>query len=217
MEEQNNTLEQQKIEKKNFSCPLKLNGQMIYNVLSAFAIIVLFVLLFTRGQKQNNTTPVAQNGSTSILYINVDTLMEKYDLVDSLENHLNIVKDSLQKVLMARQNLLQNKIMDYQQKLQTGKITTKDEASRIERNLAMEEQELMKLNDLFTAQIAQLQKDLNDQILDSIHAIIKKYPEKYRASIVFGYTKGGGIIYIEPGLEITQEIVKDLNQKFNKK
>ncbi|MCX7697540.1 MAG: OmpH family outer membrane protein [Bacteroidales bacterium] len=220
MEEQNNPLERPIEEikkKKNFSCPFIFNGQMLYNILSALAIVVLFILLFTKGKKQNNTLQTAEIAPTSILYLNVDTLMENYDLVDSLENHLNVVKDSLQKVLATRQNQLQSKILDYQQKIQSGKITTKDEASRIERNLAMEEQELLKMNEMFTTQIAQLQKDLNDQILDSIYSVIKKFPHKYKASIIFGYTKGGGIIYIDPTLDITQQIVKDLNQEFNKK
>jgi len=138
-------------------------------------------------------------------------------LVDTLENHLNLVKDSLQKILLNKQNVLQKKIADYQQRMQSGKITTKDEANRIERNLAAEQEALMKLNDEFSLQITKLQKELNDQILDSIQFMIKKYPEKYKASVLFGYTKGGGILYIDPSQDVTKEMIKDLNKKFNKR
>jgi outer membrane protein len=214
-ENQEGYAQQEEKPTQKMKCSLNINGQTVYNILSALAILVLFILFFTKNKTHRDKQVTSSN--VSILYVNVDSLMDKYDLVDTLENHLNLVKDSLQKILLNKQNVLQKKIADYQQRMQSGKITTKDEANRIERNLAAEQEALMKLNDEFNLQISKLQKELNDQILDSIQSMIKKYPEKYKASVLFGYTKGGGILYIDPSQDVTKEMIKDLNKKFNKR
>ncbi len=191
-------------------------GQLIYNIASAVAIVALFVLFFLKMTGTGSGHgPVNSDGSPmNIAYVNSDSLMTSYIMVDTLMAELQKVNDSLEQDLTARQQGFQARVMAYQQNLQNGTITTKQQAEQQETALQAEQENLMTLSDQYTNIIAMMQNQMNYQIIDSVQEIIKANPEIFPYDVVLGYTKGAGILYISEDLDITGQVVEMLNENY---
>lgn len=202
-------------EPKGRSCPL-LKGQSIYNILSGLAIIALFVIFFM-GNKNEGSPITGSNGPVSYAFVETDTVLSHYVLVDTLKNKLQLQTAKLEKDLSAKEQALQSKIATYQKNMQNGRITSADEAKRQEQILGQEQQNLLQLRDQYMGQIAQFQADINQEILDSLTSTIKQHPKEYPYDFIFGYAKGGGILYANPKLDITKSIIEKLNKNYSGK
>ena len=63
---------------------------------------------------------IATATTGKIAHINVDTIMSKYPLVDTLQNRLQRQITTLETDLMNKQNSLQKNMQAYQNDMQTG-------------------------------------------------------------------------------------------------
>lgn len=151
-----------------------------------------------------------------IAHINIDTIMTKYPLVDTLQNRLQRQITSLETDLINRQSRLQKNMEAYQKDIQAGKIITKDEAGRREEQLVKEQQQLMSIRDQYDIQIQNLQMTMQSEILDSIKNAIKYLPAELEFDYVLGYSHEGAIFYANPSLDITNEVLKILNKRLKK-
>ncbi|MDI6833780.1 MAG: OmpH family outer membrane protein, partial [Bacteroidales bacterium] len=166
--------------------------------------------------KKSPKSTITTATSSKIAHINVDTIMSKYPLVDTLQNRLQRQITSLETDLMNKQNSLQKNMQAYQDDMQSGKIITKDEANRREQQLMNEQQQLITLRDQYDAQIQQLQMSMQTEILDSIKSAVKNLPPENSFDYVLGYSNEGAIFYANPSLDITNDVLTVLNKRFKK-
>lgn len=192
-------------------------GQFIYNIASGVAIITLFVLFifkFYAGGDSNRGS--RNNGSgVNIAYVNSDSVMNAYVMVDTLLAELQRLNDSLDKDITAREQTFQARVMAYQQNLQNGTITTVDQAKQQEAALQAEQESLMNLRDMYLNEIAIQQNNMNMRIIDSISIVIERNPEEFPYDFVLGYTKGAGILYASDQFEITSQVIEILNETYS--
>lgn len=193
------------------NCNCNFWWQLILSIL-VIALIILQFVPIKKSQKSIITTAT----SSKIAHINVDTIMSKYPLVDTLQNRLQRQITSLETDLMNKQNSLQKNMQAYQNDMQSGKIITKDEANRREQQLMNEQQQLITLRDQYDAQIQRLQMSMQTEILDSIKSAIKNLPPENSFDYVLGYSNEGAIFYANPSLDITNDVLTILNKRFKK-
>lgn len=194
----------------------KIKGQLIYNIASAAAIVALFVLFFLKmnpsGSSSNN---VRGDGSAiNIAYVNSDSLMNNYVLVDTMMAQLQRLNDSLDKDITGREQTFQARVMAYQQNLQNGTIQTVDQAKQQEAALQAEQEQLYKLRDQYLNQVAVMQNQMNMQVIDSITSVIDHNPDDFPYDFVLGYTKGAGILYASDQFDITKDVLEILNENY---
>lgn len=187
--------------------------QMIFNLVAGLLIVILVVLQFYNPFNGKGNI-VSSEGGLNIAYIESDSIMTQYELVDTLKSGLVKLNDSLDKDFSKRQESFQARVNAFQQSVQTGKIQTKDEYSRQESALASEQEQLMNLRDSYLAQVQKMQLAMNSQILDSIVSVIKKYPQDFPYDYVLDYNSGTGIIYANDKLDVTEKVVERLNQEY---
>jgi len=187
--------------------------QMIFNIAAGLLILILLVLQFYNPFAAKRSV-VGPEGGLNIAYVESDSIMTQYELVDTLKAGLVKLNDSLDKDFSKRQESFQARVNVFQQNVQNGKIQTKDEYSRQEAALGAEQEQLMNLRDSYLAQVQQKQLEMNNQILDSIISIIEKYPEEFPYDYVLDYNSGTGILYANKDLNITEKIVERLNQEY---
>lgn len=193
----------------------KNNYNFWWQLILSILVIALIILQFVPIKKSPKSiiTPAT---SSKIAHINVDTIMSKYPLVDTLQNRLQRQITSLETDLMNKQNSLQKNMQAYQNDMQSGKIITKDEANRREQQLMNEQQQLITLRDQYDAQIQRLQMSMQTEILDSIKSAIKNLPPENSFDYVLGYSNEGAIFYANPSLDITNDVLTILNKRFKK-
>lgn len=196
-------------------CKNNRNCNFLWQLILSILVIALIILQFVPIKKSPKST-IATATTGKIAHINVDTIMSKYPLVDTLQNRLQRQITTLETDLMNKQNSLQKNMQAYQNDMQNGKIITKDEANRREQQLMNEQQQLVTLRDQYDAQIQQLQMSMQTEILDSIKSAVKNLLPDKSFDYVLGYSNEGAIFYANPSLDITNDVLTVLNKRLKK-
>ncbi len=190
------------------------NGQLIFNIVAAVAIVLLIVMQFYNPFAKKINIAGNENGEIRIAYVVSDSLMTNCVMVDTMSAQLAKLQDSLQKDLMSRQQGFEARVNIFQQNMQNGKITTESQAKQQQAALQSEQESLMALNEQYTSQISQIQLDMNFALIDSVNSVIKKYPDEFPYDFVLGYAKGGGILYANEKFDITSAVIEKLNNDY---
>lgn len=189
--------------------------QRIFNIIIAVAILALAVILALMHFNSGSGTKKSDGSPVSVAFVNSDSVMSQYVMVDSMKSQLEKETIKLQEDLSNREKEFQAKVQTYQKKIQMGTITS-DEAKALEQSLGTEQQSLMDLQQQYLNQINQLEINLNNQVLDSITNIISVMNEEWQYDYVLGYMRGAGILYANPKYDITNQVVEKLNDRYSK-
>lgn len=196
------------------------NLSLILNGILLVAVIVLYVLFFT-SKKSNVKDSNAENNGLSqsiaqgqIVYINIDSVLNKYnmyvDLQDEFQGKIQVSEDQLAN----QEKNLRKEYEDFQYKV--GKqLVTRSEAEQIQQNLARKEQELYQLQGKLQNQLAEEQQVAQRKVLNSIMEYLESLKGKENYQFVLGTSFGGNILYANDNLNITNSVVKGLNEKYS--
>ncbi|HPI46601.1 MAG TPA: OmpH family outer membrane protein, partial [Tenuifilaceae bacterium] len=92
---------------------------------------------------------------------------------------------------------------------------TRSEAQQLQTTLANKEQELYRLRDEMRMQLAEEEQVKLRKIQNSITEFLKEYNEDKGYHIILSSTFGGPMLYGHPALDITNDVVKGLNEKYS--
>lgn len=101
-------------------------------------------------------------------------------------------------------------------------IFLKDKASMKNREaweyqVRLQENELRQYQANAEKQLQQRKSELTSKVLSDINTFIKEYAEKHHYTIVLGATNDGNILYAEEKEDITDKLVEELNNRYDKK
>ncbi len=82
-----------------------------------------------------------------------------------------------------------------------------EKAQELETQLRSEDQELKKMNEYFS-------KDLSQKVWNRLNQYIKEYSETKAYKIVLGTQGTGNIMYAQEGIDITEEVLIYVNEKY---
>lgn len=150
----------------------------------------------------------------TILYINADTLNKKYVFVQQLQKETEARQARLEASYETKAKAFQNDYTDYQQKIQAGTVTV-DQAKVIEENLQKKKQEI----DMMEGQLQTLMQDAqkkNLQVQKEVFSFLKEFSKTKNINYVFTYSENTpGLVFANDSLDITREVLKGLNAKYN--
>jgi len=190
----------------------------IINGIFIVALVVLYILFFTSNKKINNVKEqiIDTTGfSKSIYYINFDTILSKYDMYIDLQAELEKKAKESENELSIKERNFQSKVNEYQVNMQKG-LLLRSEAQEIEKQLAIEQQNLLRLQEKMRLELAEQQAVINRKVLNSIMEYLEKIQPKYNYHFVLGTSFGGGVLYANKNLDITDEVVQGLNEEYRK-
>ena len=107
-------------EKKKCKCHL---AHLIFDLLMLAAVITLFVLHFTSGKKTAQIEKPAEVGNGEIVYINIDSINENYELVKILTDSIDADKQRQAVVFQNRQKSLEQKAANFEKNYSSGSLT----------------------------------------------------------------------------------------------
>jgi outer membrane protein len=194
-------------------------ANIVTNVVLAAAVVVLFVLHFSDGDKKENggekgtTTVLAEPSNISIAYFNMDSVMANWDLYFEYQQDLGQKQSQLESDFAGRTETFYQSVQDAQYKIQRG-LVTRSEAEQLQQNLASEEQNLMNLQNQYAAELQEEGLVKNRKMLDMIERYVSELSEAKGYSYVYSYQFGGNLIYGAKPYNITDEVVDGLNAKY---
>jgi outer membrane protein len=205
-------------------------GSLIVNSILGLAIIILFVLQFSRDTKSNVTATVAEEEKSELApvvkkhpsdsnmvglkigYVNSDTVTANY-----------LFSKQLNADLMAKQSSAENKLRKEAEKLQADAQKFQQAAPIMGREeLERTQAELMKRQEDLQAMEYELSQKLQDKGYKANYDYIMttdKYLQKIGKELgydyIFGYRTGDLVMYANPDFDITKHVIELLNNEYN--
>jgi len=193
---------------------------LILNIVLAIAVAVLYVLHFTGGSLKRNpagkSLPVGQADGGSIFYVQIDSVLRHFDMATDLSGELQSKYNASEAEFQAKQKSYQNDVNDYQYKAQRGLIT-RSEAQTLEQELYGKQQNLLKLQQDLSQDLTEKQTVMNRQVINAIMEYLKNNNAQINYKYVLGASFGGNILYANDSLDITQNIIRGLNEDYQNK
>ncbi len=163
----------------------------------------------------NNTSDGAQQTGNAgkIAYVEVDTIFMHYKMAKELAVVFESKSKQLDADLNSKSKTFQGTVLDFQNKVQKGLITSSN-AQEVQKQLQAQEQELYKLREKYQAELADEGQVNQRQILQSIMAYLKEYNKTKGFQYVLANSFPSSILYADSTLNVTNEVIEGLNTKF---
>lgn len=188
----------------------------------------LVVILAAASCNQNANTGTANNASNEsasavadpadeekIVYINSDTLAEKYEYYKDVRAKLEEKIKKAQSDLQSKGQAFQREVAEYQQK--AGTMSASDRQATEER-LARKQEELGRLDQNASASIAQDESTEFTNVYNTITAYLKKHAEEKGYTLVLTYSMSNPtVLYADQKMDITEEVIAALNKEYKDK
>lgn len=165
--------------------------------------------------KNQSTTKEStySGGPLPIAYVDRDTIMTQYNLAIDLTEQMEKKRSALEQEENNQSNLLQKQQETMQKKMQNNQYTSEEQ-------FKADQAHLMNLQKTAETKIYNLQNEIQKMmvdsqtvLMDSVENFIQEYNKKkgYAAILYKDAT-----IFIDPSLDITDEVVEGLNARYNK-
>lgn len=188
------------------------------NIVLIIAVAGIYFLHFTGNESSKNE--VSEEGieqaidrDYAIAYIDIDTLVSNYDLFIEKSDALNQKRSESEAELQMKSRSFESEVRDFQDKVNKGLIT-RTKAQMLQQELAQKEQELYATRDNLAMQLSEEEQVMYRQILNDVMEYLVEYNKEYNYKFIFSNTFGGQLLYTDKSLNITQDVLKGLNEKY---
>ncbi len=161
---------------------------------------------------QTGDAPVREV-SSKIAYVRMDSLMSGYAMYNDLSSEFEAKAKAADNDITSRGRALERRVADAQNKVERG-LVTRAEAAQLQESLAREEQSLMRLQGTKQEELAEENAVMMNKIIFSIEEFMADYNKDYRYGLILSTSGGAPILHADPMLDITDEILKGLNEKY---
>jgi len=190
------------------------NASLFLNVLLTIAVAVLYYLHFA-GPKTEAVVAAKPTDSKGkdIVYVNVDSLLTKYDFFKDTQKVLESKRFQLENDLATKGRNLQNKAAFFQKQASEGRLT-QEQGRATEASLQKEQQDILAYRERAAQNLAGEEAEKNKLLYDQIYDYLKGINAQNKYQFVLGYTKGGGILFANPDADQTKAILDGLNKQY---
>lgn len=165
---------------------------------------------------KSNGLPKAGATQGAIAFVDVDSLMSKYEFSKEYTLQMTQKRDDYTAQIERKGQALQNSAAGFQKKLQEGKFATQEEAMQAQTALQRQQEELQKLQEKLTTSFDEEQMAFNKALRDSINHFLADYNRTRKFSMILSKA-GDNILYADKALDITDDVIAGLNKRYKKK
>ena len=195
-------------------------------IILGLAAIILFVLMFTGviSPKASSTEdvkveetvldkPVGDAEAQDIAYIDLDTLLLTYNYAIKLQEDLAMEQKKAEGTIQSRMKKFESMYNAYMEKARTGMFLSAASQQAQQSELEKEQAAIENLQATLSNQLLEKQSAMNQEIYDTVINFVNQYADG-RFKIVLGNMGGVTVVYSQQGMNITNDVVAKLNQRY---
>ena len=189
----------------------------IVNGLSALAIVAAFAQCDGNKGADTATSNAAPAGGVSdlkIAYVEIDSLLNNYNLCKDLNETMIKKQENVEVTLKEKMKDLDNEVRDFERKYQNN-VFTPERAQQEQNRLIKKRQDLEALHQRLMGELQQENDKNSIRLRDSINAYLKEYNKDRKYSLIINNAGFNNLLYADPALNITQEVIDGLNKQIN--
>ena len=182
------------------------------------AVAALYAItLWRKPQAPANTAAVSENAviSGDIVFVNLDSLVRGYDMYFDLRDEFEAKAKGKENDFGARRKKFETEMRDFQEKIEKG-LVTRSQAQQLQEGLQRREQEILQLGQQMQAELAEEEAVMLRRIQDNIQKFIRQYNADKGYRLILSNPNGNVVLYGEPALNITNEVLSGLNDSYVK-
>ncbi len=183
------------------------------------AVIAVSLLMVQCGNKQNASNQPSNNTASSasfegklpIAYINVDSLLSKYNYAKDLNEKMINKQENARASINEKARQLKKEQDDFQRKYQNNAFLSPERAQQEYQRLEKKAADLQEYAQRLDNENMLEQQKMLMQMNDSINTCIKEYNQDKKSEATFNTAS---TLYINPAYDITNEVVELLNKRY---
>ncbi len=165
------------------------------------------------GQAAATDSTANRAASSQIVYFDIDSLVNAYDMYLDLKTDYEAKAKKAEGDITSRGRSLEKDIMDFQNKVNKGLITSAN-AQATQADLEKRQESFMQLRDKLMSEMAEEERVMLNQIHYSIVEYLKEFNADLRYGMIISTSAGGPVMNADPSLDITGLILEGLNQQY---
>jgi outer membrane protein len=207
---------------ENESTPKKPERlSLILSIIAILGLVFLIILEFTDTGDADDTftgqqMPVVSSGSGSIVFVNTDLLLKEYELVNVLTAQLEQERQRKDNDFTAKQKAYEDDAAYFQNQVQKQTIS-EESAQQIYEKLMLQQQDLYKLQDMYTSDLSKKEFEMNIILLDSVKNYLARLNKIYNYDYILSSNNTGNILMAKDTFDITSQVLNGLNKEYNEK
>lgn len=189
------------------------NLSLVLNIVLLVAVCVLFYLHFSGPKRASSYSGSGDTTSVDlkIAYINSDTVLKYYEYLKVNKEQLEAKTKKMDQDYRNRAMGLQSEIQAYQRNVNSmtlGQVrATEEDLGKKQQNLQMYQQSLAQ-------QLMEEEAKLNRELYGRVTGFLKKYGQERGLQVVLKYDPNSDVLFGGPGLDISQDVIKGLNDEY---
>ncbi|MDY0905577.1 OmpH family outer membrane protein [Pedobacter sp. CFBP9032] len=169
----------------------------------------------TTETKKTDSTTAAVSVNEKIVFVNQDSLLNKYEYYKDLRTKFETKTKNAQADLQSKQQAYQREVTQYQQSAGT---LSADQRKTTEERLGRKGQELQAYQQNAGGALQNEQAVETEKLYDKVAGYLKTYSKEKGYKMVLTFSKGNSaILFADESLDITSEVIKGLNAEYTKK
>ena len=186
------------------------------NVVLAIAVAILFYLHFSSVKKNVPNTPAlasTTNNSFKIAYFESDSLETGFDYYKQISKELGASEQQKRNEILAQRNAFVEKVKEYQAK---GQTMTQMEAAKANQDVEARQKQIQANEQTKSQEI----QDERFKKLQDVKKKIEEYLKEYNKNNTYSFILSSSsdlMYYKDKTYDITKDLIKGLNEKYNKK
>lgn len=166
------------------------------------------------GTTQSPAASAKEIPAGAIVYVQIDTLLSKFDFFNDLQAELEAKAQAVSDDLNKKGRSFEKDVNDFQTKVQKGLIT-RSQAEAQQQQLATRQQELENYSQQKQMELAEERQVMMNRVLDAIKTFLKNYNQIHEYAMIIT-TDGNSNTVIEASaeLDITADVVAGLNKEY---
>lgn len=190
---------------------------LILSIVSLVATAVLFVIVLTSKGESKSATPsatVSTAAAGSIVYVQIDTLFNQYDMSNDLKSELEGKASGIQKDLEKKGRAFENDVKSFQDQMQKG-LLTRSQAETMQNDLQSRQNTLQNFQMEKQQEMAEEESVMVNKVMDAIRTYIAKYNQEHGYSIILTTSAASQTVLAgDNALDITAEVLEGLNKEY---
>ena len=192
---------------------------IIANIVLAVAVVALYVFHFTgigskKAARPADTESTLDIPSGSIVYIQIDSLINELDLFHALRTQLEAKAKVIDDDLVKKGRALERDYLDFQDKYQKGMLT-RSQAETQGTQLENRQRDFQQFQQQKQVELAEEEQVMLNNVLNEIKTFLAAYNAEHNFSLIFSTSGSPGTIIIGNNtLDITKDVVTALNAKY---
>ncbi|MDR2065939.1 MAG: OmpH family outer membrane protein [Prevotellaceae bacterium] len=159
--------------------------------------------------------PVLKAEKGDIVFVRMDSIINSFDMYHDLRK---VYEEDVTKAdtdLRTKAGAFEKDVNEFREKNEKGLIT-RSQAEQEQRRLIQRQQRLEEEQNKIRNELAEKEVVLLNQIQNAILVYVKKYNEEKGYSMIISTSGNSTVLYGNPGLDITGDIIKGINEEYIK-